>query len=522
MQRSSNSDPFNGQSNSSQFEKSSFRLLDDLLIISETFDDHLLVLQIIPSQLRASNLTLNIEKSKFLQKEVHYLGYIVGGGTLRVNPDKVSAIADYPIPSSVRQVRRFLGMAGYYRRFINNFAAISAGITNVLKSPHSKFNWTSEANESFIKLKYALTSAPLLINPDYNKPFVLQCNASQDEVGCVLIQLDQEGQERPIAYMSKKLNSAQRNYSVTEQECLAALLGIKKFQSYIEGQEFKIITDHASLKWLMQQKELTGRLARWSLKLQGFSFIIEHRRGNLNIVPDALSRLHSNDEINELDVDIIGPELDILSPHFQSEAYIAKAKLILENDCCPDLRVVDGIFYKRIDFCTGDELQVNSAWKVLVPRELMESLICHAHNPPMSSHGGVAKTLERLKRNFYWPRMASQVRTYISQCEICKQIKAPNTTLRAPMVSPFKSERPFQRLYMDIIGPYPRSAKGNLAILIILDHVTKFHFLHPLRKLSSSSICSFVEEQVFHMFGVPEFVVTDNGYNFELICSKNC
>lgn len=154
-----------------------------------------------------------------------------------------------------------------------------------------KFLWTSEAQVAFTKIKHLLTTAPVLTNPDFSKKFFLHCDASDYGIGAVLVQLDAQGEEKPIAYMSKKLNAAQRNYSVTERECLAALEAIRKFRCYLEMQEFEVVTDHSSLLWLMKQPDLSGRLARWVFKFQPYKFSISHRKGKENVVPDALSRI---------------------------------------------------------------------------------------------------------------------------------------------------------------------------------------------------------------------------------------
>ena len=295
-----------------------FVYLDDLLILSDDFESHMALLSEIAMYLRKANITINIAKSKFCMQEIKYLGFIIGYGKIKTDPDKVVAINKFPVPVSVKQLRRFLGMCGWYRRFVDGYATISLPLTDLLKKSKS-FIWNDEAEEAFGHLKEKLTSAPILSTPDFSKPFMLLCDASLHGLGCVLAQQAEDGAELPIAYMSVKLTKAQRNYSVTELECLAVIKGIQKFRAYIEGQEFSVVTDHASLKWLMNQKDLTGRLARWAIRLQGFSFSIQHRKGSQNVVADALSRRDEN-EISEFSE--FGPIVDLSSKEFSSPEYL--------------------------------------------------------------------------------------------------------------------------------------------------------------------------------------------------------
>ncbi|KAH8388674.1 hypothetical protein KR200_005500, partial [Drosophila serrata] len=179
---------------------------------------------------------------------------------------------------------------------------------------------TPEGEEAFTKLKEMLCSAPVLRSPDFSKPFYIHCDASNSGVGGVLVQKAESGEECPIAFVSKKLNKAQKSYTVSEKECLAAIICIKRFRAYVEGHDFTVITDHASLKWLMSQTDLNSRLARWALKLQGFTFKIEHRSGKLNVVPDALSRVNE-EEIAAVDASH-GLLVDLESAHFLDPDYI--------------------------------------------------------------------------------------------------------------------------------------------------------------------------------------------------------
>lgn len=485
-----------------------FVYMDDLLVVSKDFDEHLERLKTVAKCLREANLTINVRKSKFCMKEIKYLGHIVGHGCIKPDPGKVDAISNFPIPRTVRQVRSFLGMCGWYNRYIANFAATAAPLTDLL-AKHSRFLWNHEAQSAFDKLKSCLISAPVLSHPDFSRPFFIQCDASKSGVGGVLYQIDENGEEHPIAYMSKKLNAAQRNYCVTELECLAAILCLLKFRGYVEGMKFTIVTDHASLKWLMSQKDLSGRLARWSLSLQGFDFAIEHRKGTANVVPDVLSRVY----VDELQT--VAPPFELDHASFDEPDYSAMRDRILANsDRLPDLQVRDRQIYIRTQFRKGEPLAESSSWKLWVPSSLTVLAIESAHLPPLASHPGVSKTLEKLKRTYHWPKMAKQVEEYVGNCAVCKETKAPNITLRPPMGRLVEVERPWQQIYVDLLGPYPRSTSGNTSILIVLDKYSKFVLLKPLRKASASEIVRFLERDVFHMFGVPETVWSDNGVQF--------
>ncbi|XP_053968779.1 uncharacterized protein LOC128870209 [Anastrepha ludens] len=323
-------------------------------------------------------------------------------------------------------------MAGWYRRFIDNFAAITNPITNLLKKG-KHFSWNEEAQKSFDQLKQMLCSAPVLASPNYEKPFTIQCDASKLGVGAVLSKNNDDDVEVPIAYFSQKLSKAQSNHSVTELECPAAILNLKKFRANVEGQDFTITTDHASLQWLMRQIDLSSRLARWSLKLQGCGFKIEHRKGSLNVVPDSLS-LQNFDEINELEVH---PLVDLNSSDFLADEYKNLINNIRNNESrLPDLQIVDGHVYKRTEHPDGKPAREAFNWKLWIPKTLVWQATEHAHCPPNKCHEGMAKTLERLRLNLYWPNMTVDVKEFVGQCDICQQSKAPNVTLRPPIAVP--------------------------------------------------------------------------------------
>lgn len=215
------------------------------------------------------------------------------------------------------------------------------------------------------------------------------------------------------------------------------------------------MTDHASLPWLIKQKYLSGSLARWSFQLQGFSFTIKHRSGSQNVVADASSRC---EEITDS-----GPIIDLLSKEFDSEEYIELVNRIKENqDRLPDLKVADKFAYKRTEPSNGDALQEAESWKLWVPTLLRDQVMYRAYDVPDSAHVGMTKMTEKLKHYLFWPGMVTQIRDHVADCSICKSTKSPNQIYRPPMGNPTTSDRPFQRLYMDLLGPYPRSKSGNI------------------------------------------------------------
>lgn len=504
-----------------ELSQSVFVYLDDLLVVSPDFSSHIKTLEIVADKLKCAGLTINISKSNFCFREVNYLGYIVGDACIKTDPKKTEAITNFPIPKTKRQVRGFLGLAGWYRRFIADFASIAAPISDTLRGENFKF--TDEAKSAFDLLKVALTNPPVLAQPNFHKPFHLQCDASNSGIGAVLFQLDDNNEEKPLFFYSSKLTKSEKNYSVTERECLAVVKAVKKFRPYLEGYEFNIITDHHSLKWLMSTKDLSGRLARWSLKLQPYTFSIHHRKGTLNTVPDSLSRQFSVDSVlfdsislNSIDATNIVPlSIDLNHPSFSSSEYEDLKLHIRENsDQLPDLMQSENLVYKRMSHYVGDPILDTQSWKLWIPSDLRNQLIVAAHNPPSKSHGGIAKTLARLRERFYWPYMALDVQMYIKSCEQCQTSKSANVNLKPPLGDCFQVQRPFQHLYIDFLGEYPRTKKGNTKMFIVVDQLTKFVLLEPIRSSKSPIIINYLKERVFPIFGVPETILSDNGQEF--------
>ncbi|KAL0818955.1 hypothetical protein ABMA28_008252 [Loxostege sticticalis] len=269
-----------------------FVYLDDIVIYSFDLSGHIKNLTAVFDRLRDFNLKLKPEKCEFLRKEVTYLGHIIGEDGVRPNPEKVKAVTDFPTPKTAKDIKSFLGLVSYYRRFIPDFSKHAKSLTSLLKKD-VPFEWKNEQQLSFETLKNKLVTAPILAYPDFTKPFLLTCDASNHAISAILSQ-GPIGQDLPIAYASRTLNKAETNYSVTEKECLAIVFGTKVFRPYLYGNRFEIITDHKPLQWLFNCKDPGSRLIRWRLKLEEFEYNIQYKKGKTNSNADALSRFPVN------------------------------------------------------------------------------------------------------------------------------------------------------------------------------------------------------------------------------------
>ncbi|XP_071944782.1 uncharacterized protein [Antedon mediterranea] len=265
--------------------------IDDIAIFSNTWQDHLNHLDIVLSKISEAGLTIKPSKSKFANSTVNYLGHTIGDGQIKPMLDKIESVEKFPTPQTKKNVRSFLGLTGYYRKFILHYDDIARPLINLTKKAEPKrVNWTPECDKAFTDLKSQLIAHPILRAPNFDKPFLLQTDASKTGIGAVLSQLDTDCNEHPIVYLSRRMLPNELNYSVAEQECLAIVWSINKLRYYLQGHKFTVITDHKALKWLNNTRHSNNRLIRWSKTLQQFTFDIQYRKGITNTNADSLSR----------------------------------------------------------------------------------------------------------------------------------------------------------------------------------------------------------------------------------------
>lgn len=476
--------------------------LDDVIICTNSFEEHLRLLKEVLDRLGNAGLTVNREKCHFCKSQLKYLGYVVGEDGLMVDPAKVEAILNIPRPNKVGDVRRLIGLASWYRRFISNFATLTAPLCELLRK-NVKFNWTQACEAAFVSLKEHLVSAPILTCPDFDKPFVLQTDASDYGLGAVLSQNTDEG-EKVICYLSRSLTKSERVFSSTEKECLAVIHAIEKLKPYLLGTKFTVITDHYSLKWLNNIKDPVGRIARWAVRLQQYDFDIIHRKGKEHAVPDALSR--AVPRLEEIIVD--GPT--------QDKWYNKMCVNVQEMpEKYSQWRLENGILLKKAKLQYPTLQAPTGGWLTVVPKEKRPEVIRQHHDPPTCGHLGIFKTSSRITAHFYWPKLHQDVAKYVRNCIVCICTKPEQRAPIGQMLSVAPTlDRPWKILSIDLVGPLPRSSSGYSYIFSVLDVFSKFILLFPLRQATASKVSATLENEVILLFGAPHKILMDNGVQF--------
>lgn len=488
--------------------------LDDVIVFAPTFKSHLERLSSILSVFREAGLQLNSSKCHFGHRQVTILGHLVDSSGIRPDPDKVRAVLDFPVPTCVKDVRSFVGLCSYFRRFVRNFAEVARPLTDLLKKD-VPFEWGPDQGTAFSQLITLLTTPPILAHFDPSAPTEVRTDASGYGIGAVLAQR-QSGHDRVLAYASRLLSPAERNYSITERECLALVWAVGKFRPYLYGRPFTVTTDHHALCWLSALKDPTGRLARWALRLQEFTYTVVYKSGRLHQDADCLSRypVDAPDLVTD-DASICISSLSAFGNMGCEQRRDASLRELIDrlNTGCTDssLRmfvVIDGILYRRNMHHVGNELLL------VIPTHLHSTVLQQLHDVPTAGHLGVARTYDRVRRRFFWPGLYRSVQRYVRSCESCQRRKRP-AVHPAGLLQPIDvPAEPFYRVGLDLLGPFPLSTDGNRWVAVAIDYSTRFAITRPLPSSCATDVADFLIQDVILHHGAPRQLVTDRGRYF--------
>ena len=464
---------------------------DDILIYSKTLDDHVKHLMAVFETLRDAKLYGNIKKCYFCQDSVIFLGYVVSGSGIKVDEEKVKAIRDWPKPTGVADVRSFHGLASFYRRFIKDFSSIVAPMTECLKKGN-EFRWNENAQKSFELIKEQLCSAPVLALPDFAKTFEIECDASGVGIGAVLMQ-----EKRPIAFFSEKLNGARLNYSIYDKEFYALIRALEVWQHYLLPKEFVIHTDHESLKYLKGQNKLNRRHAKWVEFMEPFPYVIKYKKGQTNVIADALSRRYAL--ISMLNARLLGFEQ--VKEQYTSDSYFANMMSKCAKGACDGFFVHDGYLFKLGRMC-------------IPSGSLRELLVREAHGGGLSGHFGEKKTYELLKEHFFWPNMLRDVHKVVERCVNCKKAKGKENAYGLYMPLPIP-EQPWMDISMDFVLGLPRTQRGKDSVMVVVDRFSKMSHFIPCNKTDDAiHIADLFFREIVRLHGIPKSIVSDRDTKF--------
>ncbi|KAJ0640342.1 putative nucleotidyltransferase, Ribonuclease H [Helianthus annuus] len=464
---------------------------DDILIYSQDIDQHLVHLEKVLLVLKEQQLFAKQSKCCFGGQQVEYLGHIITKEGVATDPKKIESVQGWPIPTNVKQLRGFLGLAGYYRKFIRSFGVIAKPLTELTKK--DSFKWSITAQQAFEQLKHALTEAPVLALPDLNKPFIIETDASSKGVGAVLIQ-----DNHPLAFFSKALCPRQMVLSVYEKELLAIIMAIKQWHYYLVAKPFIIRTDQKSLKHLLTQKITTPLQHSWLSKLMGYNYEIHYKKGVENVAADALSRLESSSVFTMVLSSFDPLLLSEIKKSWQDDVSLrAIIQKISQGQVVHKYTWMDGLLKRKQKLVVGADV------------ELRKRLIHLCHSSSMGGHSGVHATYQRLKSFFYWKGQIKQIRELIRNCNTCQQAKPDHAAypgLLQPLPIPTEV---WADISMDFITGLPKS-QGKEVIFVVVDRLTKYaHFMPLSHPFTALQVAQLFLDNVFKLHGWPSTIVSD-------------
>lgn len=491
--------------------------IDDVLIYGRSVDECLTRLEHVLQLLDNANLTLNLTKCEFLQDSIDYLGYEISAAGIRPGSKKIQCVLDFPRPTNHHTVRQFLGLVGYFRKFIKNFAILAHPLNKLLKKDVT-WTWTNEQEQSFVTLKNKLTDRPILAIYDPAAETELHTDASKVGIGGILLQRSRSDEPfRAVGFYSRQTSPEERNFHSYELETLAVICSLRKYRVYLLRLSFKVVTDCNALRSTFSKRDLIPRIARWWLLMQEFQCTIEYRPGIKMSHVDALSRNPPSDNefCNTTDqypsVMRISNE-DWLHTLQLGDSELRRIRDILTSDIDSDgLQYIkdnyvlkDNKLYRCVD---GDKTKIR--W--VVPKGARWQL-CRMNHDDIG-HFGVEKTVDRIKRSYWFPKMARFIKKYVNSCIECAYTKKSSTTKEGLLHTINKVEVPFHTLHVDHLGPFVKSKTGNTHLLVIVDGFTKFIFIRPVRNTKSQMTIRVLED-IFYIFRSPERLISDRGTSF--------
>lgn len=487
--------------------------IDDFAIGAGSLNDMLFKLERFFMQLRIHNLTINPKKCEFLTKQITFLGHNINEQGSKPSNENLIKISNFKSPKNLKQVRGFLGLTGYYRRYIKDYSKISTPLTDILKNK-GRFKWNVEAQNAFVILKNALDKAPVLIHPNFNKQFILSTDSSTRAIGGCLSQLDEKtGIKQPIAYYSKKLTETQTKYPIYELELYALTENLRAFKYYVYGRKIIVECDNRALSQIKTLENPATRVTRQILKLQEYDIEFKLIRSKENIVPDILSRypLESAQPelINAVTVEIPSIE-DIKIEQYEDEEL---REIIDKLKSRPET-----LKLSEREYFLSDDLLLKRAYRphdnsrysqIVIPKRYRANILHLTH----ANHVGHEKTYGNMVQYFYWKGMYRDAEEFVKSCTDCSRYRSPKRYPPAPLQTNILAKRPLEFVSIDIVGPVSESPCGHKYILCVNDYFSRYMQIYPLKTQKATEVADKLLNFI-SIFGLFDNLLSDCASNF--------
>ena len=518
--------------------------LDDVLIATNTMEDHLLYLDKVLMAIEKAGMKLNPAKCTFAQDSVTCLGHLLSADGLSPDPVNINKIRAWEPPANARKLKTFLGLTGYYRHFVRDYSKIAQPLTELTRDD-AEWVWSADHQAAFEELKGILTSNQVMNYPDFSKPFVVKSDASLGSIGYVLVQNDDGGREKVISYGSKKLDPTQRRWSTYDREYFALLCSIRANAHYLRHAPFVAITDHRPLlAWRKTdaKKDPTGRRTRWAIELDTYDFELVYKKGRIHADADAMSRLGGeNDEVavdsDEFSFALLGmsdrDEYSVVRLNANKEGMDTLRKAQDEDDIISEVKkfvkarkriprtfpepwfasnsrwliVNKGILYKK----AYSEVIHDQILQAVIPDSMRKEVLTDLHGDYMSGHPCPSKMLLTVKRYAVWPSISRDVDIFVQNCKVCDQMRDPVPQNRTPRV-PLESKNIWDWVVCDLIM-LPQATLGYRYVLVFIDVFSGFVKLYKLKDKSTQGVCKAFENLTC-LIGPPRLLTSDNGGEF--------
>ncbi|GKB28792.1 putative reverse transcriptase domain-containing protein [Tanacetum coccineum] len=486
--------------------------IDDILIYSKNKQEHEEHLKLILELLKKEELYAKFSKCEFWIPKVQFLGHVIDSEGIHVDPAKIESIKDWASPKSPTEIHQFLGLAGYYRRFIEGFSKIAKPMTK-LTQKKVKFEWGDKQEAAFQLLKQKLCSAPILALPKGSEDFIAYCDASKKGLGVVLMQ-----REKVIAYASRQLKIHEKNYTTHDLELGAVVFALKIWRHYLYGTKCTVFTDHKSLQHILNQKELNMRQRRWLELLSDYDCEIRYHPGKANVVADALSRKERDQPLRvRALVMTIGLDLPKQILNAQTEARKLEniknedvGGMLLENAKDPKK-----VRKEKLEPRADGTLCFNGRSWLPCYGDLRTVIMHESHKSKYSIHPGSDKMYQDMKKLYWWPNMKADIATYVSKCLTCAKVKAEHQRPSGLLVQPKIPEWKWDNITMDFVTKLPKSSQGYDTIWVIVDRLTKSAIFVPMRETDPmDKLARMYLKEVVTRHGIPVSIICDRDPRF--------